>query len=226
MKSNYTWKSLAFFLIFAFLFVTSKTVGRRAFLTFMLILTALCVVLKVVALTVEKMKPWRKVSTLGFIMVFFLLFILAGEYTYPDAFAPFLAISLSIGLASGMVAVFLSVKDEKFLFFKIQSTLVNRLVTFLVVVCMVTGMSEVVAMHLNYYLDGAPHRIETEIVDMDYTKRNKGGTTYYFTIAVDGDEVEIKVPHQHYEQYNEGDIYTVPYYEGAFGEAFYLPDGE
>ena len=78
------------------------------------------------------------------------------------------------------------------------------------------------AQHLNYALDTSePQEVSEEIVHKKID-RNGDTTDYYLTVKLNGEDFKINVSSQAYKSYEIGDTLTFYYFEGAFGEPFYM----
>ncbi|MBQ7365585.1 MAG: hypothetical protein IJW46_08305 [Clostridia bacterium] len=84
-----------------------------------------------------------------------------------------------------------------------------------------------ILMHLNFLLDDTPPKeIRTVVVDKRKVNRTKGGDSYYLTVKLGNETLELSVSASEYGAYDEGDPYTVLSYNGAFDTPFYLPSDE
>lgn len=78
--------------------------------------------------------------------------------------------------------------------------------------------------NLNYALDSStPTRFETVITEKN-EYHSKSVTSYYLTIRLNGEAVEMSVLSGEYERVQIGDAYPVLQYDGAFGDAYYIPN--
>lgn len=80
------------------------------------------------------------------------------------------------------------------------------------------------AQNLNYALDSStPTRFETVITEKN-EYHSKSVTSYYLTVRLNGEAVEMSVLSGEYERVQIGDAYSVLQYDGAFGDAYYIPN--
>lgn len=78
--------------------------------------------------------------------------------------------------------------------------------------------------NLNYALDrSTPTRFETVITEKN-EYHSKSVTSYYLTVRLNGEAVEMSVLSGEYERVQIGDAYPVLQYDGAFGDAYYIPN--
>lgn len=79
------------------------------------------------------------------------------------------------------------------------------------------------AYHLNYLLDfESDGTYNAQIVDKTHRNRRKSLDTYSFELYVNGTNVKMNVSLDMYYSYDTGDTLAVNYYDGAFGDAFYM----
>lgn len=78
------------------------------------------------------------------------------------------------------------------------------------------------AQHLNYALDTSePIRCESEIIEKTANTSGKSDN-YYFIVEENGEKIKLSVFKNEYDSYEKGDTVIFYYYEGAFGEPFYI----
>lgn len=80
------------------------------------------------------------------------------------------------------------------------------------------------AENLNYALDAStPMCFETVVTEKRSEYHSRSGTHYYLTVQLNGDVVELSIYQGEYENVQIGDTYPVLQYDGAFGNAYYVP---
>lgn len=81
------------------------------------------------------------------------------------------------------------------------------------------------AQNLNYALDrSTPTRFETVITEKRSEYHTRAGEYYYITARLNGEAVELSVLSGEYERVQIGDAYPVLQYDGALGDAYYIPN--
>ena len=215
--------------------------SRSAFIT----VCFLAFVLSLATALLFRVKKWQKGFDLlsVFIGVAFIAATMlnysAKEYTFVSGKNPFFALSLIAAIIIGLsvtAAVFRLMRlppeveaKEK----RRQKKNGKGSVVFILAIVMLLAsvfsymIVESVIEHGNYLFDeGESEAVTAVILEKDRVNRSKGRDYYHFTVEIDGVTVELDVPSSDYNAYREGDTYTFDRYKGAFGEAFYLPDGE
>lgn len=144
----------------------------------------------------------------------------SDRYHYVDAtLFPFWHVALGIGVILGVPTYILLKKSNAD-----NKTCIGM---FLVVCFLSFCISNVVIAHLNHTLDDSEPIRYTAIIEKK--RRDSGGrkgiTTYNFTVTVNEDTFEIKVPNDDYYDLKEGDVYIIEYHNGAFNEPYYIGIG-
>ena len=144
----------------------------------------------------------------------------SDRYHYVDAtLFPFWHVALGIGVILGVPTYILLKKSNAD-----NKTCIGM---FLVVCFLSFCISNVVIAHINHTLDDSePIRYATTIEKKRLGTGGRRGTTYKFTITVNEDTFEIKVPSDHYYKFDEGDSYTIEYHNGAFNKPYYIGVGD
>lgn len=131
-------------------------------------------------------------------------------------------ISLCLAAVGCVICIFLLVKG------KIQledNRLSERIFLPILVLGGCFSLFWMTAHNLNYALDrSAPTRFETVITDKRSEYHSKSGTSYYVTVRLNGEAVNLSVLSGEYAQVQIGDAYSVMQYDGAFGDAYYIPN--
>ena len=166
------------------------------------------------------------VTSIIFLVIFFVSFWLiryffaSDRYRYVNvALFPFWHVALCIGVLLGIPTYILLKKADAD-----NKTCIGM---FLVVCFLSFCMSNVAIAHLHHMLDDSEPVRHTAIIEEKRlgTGSRKGITSYKFTITVNEDTFEIKVPSDHYYALNEGDIYVIEYHNGAFNVPYYIGVG-
>ena len=167
------------------------------------------------------------VTSIIFGVIFFVTFCLIRSFFASDRYRyvgatlfPFWYVALGIGVILGaLIYIILKKADAD------KKTCIGM---FLVVCFLSFCISNIAIAHLNHMLDDSePIRY---IATIEKKRWNSGGrkgiTTYKFTVSVNEDTFEIKVPSDHYYKFDEGDSYTIEYHNGAFNEPYYIGVGD
>ena len=182
----------------------------------------------------KKILSWITPLLIAVVLPASMLFYRAEDYTFVSGGLPFWAVSAVMTIGIAVIAAVLlypvfkthseesdEIEDRK------KSAAFGVAITVLVIAFLSFFLIESGIKHLNYLMDSeVPESITTKIVDKDYINRSKGKDTYQFSLDVDGERVKLEVPQSVYDDYKIGDPYTFSYYEGAFGEPFYMADEE
>lgn len=86
-------------------------------------------------------------------------------------------------------------------------------------------LSEFCLWHINYILDTSePVSYELTIVEKDLQTHSKGGTDYILVVSHKGQKMEMEVSQSEYYHYEVGDKLPVTFYEGFFGQPYYIAE--
>ncbi len=135
-----------------------------------------------------------------------------------DVFSPFWVPALVIAVIGGAVfSVFLRY---------IKVKLLARIGAFVLVLFLVFLVAVAILSNLNYVLDFSEPVCEPVlIVNKDFSGSLRGPTRHYFKVQTkEGVTLRVEVSAIDYAQYQIGDSYEITYYNGAFGEPFYLAE--
>lgn len=101
-----------------------------------------------------------------------------------------------------------------------------RITVFLSFAFAIASVLFFLGMNVNYAFDFDDPIPYTAVIEK---KRYDGGGRYSrghheFWMTVNGKEIELEVSRSQYNTYEEGDVYTFHYYEGALGLPFYISE--
>lgn len=188
--------------------------------------TSSAIVLSVSVWLLHKKDPkFNFVVAILFTVSMMALFVSSFRYTFIESDLPFWLLSLVIGVMISAVFLALIVRKSKEMKQMPKHPILAYTGLFLVFVFVFFLMVHGFLAHCNYALGSAEGTSETtKILEKDSRHTRKSGTRYYFTVEVEGKELDMEVDASEYYRYEEGDRYTVVRYDGAFDEPFVLPE--
>lgn len=159
-------------------------------------------------------------SNIGIACLFHMAFIITDinsyEYIEKNSFRYIIPIIVITAIITA-VSVFLSMRG----YIRLKDDRLSERIA--IIICALfasAALTWVSASHLNYALDGSGQTHEKEVIEKYYDMNGDG--KYRLAVDIDGKTINIEVSKDAYNSIEKGETIKLKYYDGAFGEAFYL----